>query len=74
MIHVRISQFRRNFGKCPGANGVMESDYRGIHSRGMLQIIREHMAVFDPGTQFTPRDFTLEMSNCNFRTITINGG
>ena len=73
MIHVRISQFRRIFGKSPGANGVMESDYT-IHSRGLLQIIREHMAVFDPGTQFTPRDFTLEMSNCNFRTITINRG
>ena len=55
MIHVRISQFHRISGKCPGAKGVMECDYT-IHARSMQQIIREHMVVFAPGTQFTPTD------------------
>ena len=55
MIHVKISQFRRIPGKSPRAKGEMECDYT-IHATGMLQIIREHMVVFAPGTQFTPTD------------------
>ena len=56
VIHVRISQFRRIPGKCPGAKGVIECDYT-VHARGILEITREHMALFAPGTQFVPCDY-----------------
>ena len=57
VIHVRISHFRRIPGKCPGGERCNRMRLHTVHASGLLELSREHMALFAPGTQFITCDY-----------------